>query len=91
MKKLTNVGEEVRASEGRVYDPPPVVGLAALVGRGLRRLARPDARRPEASPAAGVERVRETGSGHRRSTMEAGITGGISLLLDGSGDRRRRG
>ena len=66
------------------------VGKVSAIGAALHNLVRPRARKKIAAEArAETERVRRPGEGMARSPTDAGITGGLSLLLDSPNARRR--
>src|SRR5215212_1652406 len=69
------------------------VGPISAIGAVLHVLVHPRTRKRVAAEAsAGTERARkpERDPGAYRSPMEAGITGGFSLLMDNSHARKRR-
>ena len=73
-------------AEAQTYEAPGTGAISRIVG-GVRRLlmARP---RRLSEGAADPGRERETRRGARHSAMDAGITGGFTLL--GGTDRRER-
>ncbi len=58
----------------------PAAGFVSLVSGGLRRLIRSASRKSPAEGAVGPEQQRRSDPSAYRSAMDAGITGGISLL-----------
>lgn len=91
MKKVAGNVEEVGLMPGaQAPGAPPVSGPFSLIVRGARRLLRAAARTSAAGEAAGIGREKKPGSGAHRSEIDAGITGGLSLLAGGSPDGRRR-
>lgn len=90
MKKLARTARDNgRAPETRAHEASPGVGLISQIGQDVRHLALPDARKSLVE-AAGTRRKRERDLDAYRSTIDAGITGGVSLLLGGSRDESRR-
>lgn len=69
---------------------PPRSGLLALIGETARRLARGETRAVAAELEAKPDERTRRGSGTRRSELDAGITGGMTLLFDGSTRGLRR-
>jgi hypothetical protein len=75
------------------HQAPPGVGLIALVSEGLRGLVRSRMQRADTQASADTAdspQDRGRGAGASRAAMVSGITGGMSLLLDGSRHRGRR-
>jgi hypothetical protein len=90
MKKLARTaGEGAHPVQAPVAGAPPEIGLPRMA-RGLRRLLRLGSRGSATVEAAGTEQVEKRDAGAHRSAMDAGITGGISLLMGEPSDRRRR-
>ena len=71
----------------------PGVGLITVIGAGIRRLVHPRSSKSAVEEPAGYEWARGEGqetAARRRLPMDAGISGGFTLLLGGAGDRGRR-
>ena len=92
MKKLANATRSNgQASAAPIYDAPPKDGVISKMGRGARRLFSARLRKPAMTVAAETKRGRGVDREAHRSAVDAGLTGGISLLLGGTDDRRPRG
>ena len=91
MKKVARSVEEVGLMPGaKTPGAPSVSSPFSLKVRGARRFLRAAARTSATAEVAGTGGEKKTGSGAHRSEIEAGITGGLSLLAGGSPDVRRR-
>lgn len=69
---------------------PSKTGLVYLVGETARRLARREPRASVVDSDARAEEGRACDPGASRSALDAGLTGGMTFLFDGSGNRRGR-
>ena len=90
MKKLARTagdGGRLHGTQARVA--PSEGGQISLIVRGIRRLIQTKSLDPSVKEDAvsGRERGRDTGA--YRSAMDAGVTGGMSLLGAGSRGRKR--
>lgn len=65
-------------------------GLISRIGHLVRRLARPETRKATAEKAARPEAGPGRDPAASRPTMDAGITGGMTLLIGGSRSRIRQ-
>jgi hypothetical protein len=71
----------------------PGIGLNSMISAGLRRLVHPRSSKSAVEEPAGSERARGPGqdtAATRRFPMDAGLSGGFTLLLGGAEDRGRR-
>ena len=75
------------ASAAPALGAPPKGGPISRMVRGARRLVRAGSR--ATADATATERKSERVPDARRSAIDAGLTGGISLLFGGGDDRRR--
>jgi hypothetical protein len=70
---------------------PQEIGPISTIGDALHNLVRPRTRKKiSAETSAETGRARRPGQGMARSPMDAGITRGLSLVLDHPNARRRR-
>lgn len=91
MKKLANATRSNgQASAAPIYDAPPKGGAISRMGRSARQLFRAGSRASGTTDAVKTRRERGVDRDAQRSSMDAGLTGGISLLLGGTDDRRHR-
>lgn len=84
-----------RLQENRKTDPlvTETVGLISVIGAGLRSLVHPRSPKTAVEDPAGSEWARGPGqdtAATQRFPLDAGISGGFTLLLGGAGDRGRR-
>ena len=71
----------------------PGVGLITVISAGLRSLLHPRSPKSAVEDPAESERARGPGqetAARRRLPLDAGISGGFTLLLGGAGERGRR-
>jgi hypothetical protein len=71
----------------------PGVGLISVIGAGLRSLVHPRSSKSAVEEPAGSEWARGPGqetAARRRFPLDAGISGGFTLLLGGAEERGRR-
>ena len=69
---------------------PSKTGLMYLVGETARRLTRQEPRASVVDSDARAEEGKARDPGPSRSALDAGLTGGMTFLFDGSGNRRKR-
>lgn len=85
------MNRSARNVEATVRNPGIVGGgvsaRSGLISRLVRRLARPEPRKTTAEEAAWPESSPGRDPNASRSAMDAGITGGMMLLISGSRDR----
>lgn len=69
---------------------PPRSGLLAMIGETARRLTRRETRAVAVEMGAKPDERKRREPGTRRSEIDAGVTGGMTLLFDGFREGRRR-
>ena len=91
MKKLEKIaGDDGRVLGAQVHERPTWAGLISRITLGVLGLIRSERRKATAEKAAATRKRGDAIPGAQRSAIDAGITGGISLLTAGQTDRNRR-